>query len=96
MRQTFYKTLQGHKLEFNRLLYPVRYCVSTKDSEIAGKKFLLTRDDTNVWQVKNREDLPNWFNEISTDVHNAISDNEFSGNEDRLTTQNHTGRRLQF
>ncbi|MDB5248475.1 MAG: hypothetical protein JWQ40_2869 [Segetibacter sp.] len=79
MKQTFYKTLHGHKLEFNRLLYPVHYNVITKDGEKAeGKKFLLARDETNMWRVKKTEDLPNWFDEISMDVHNTIADNEYS------------------
>ena len=42
MQQTFFKTIQGHKIEFNRLLYPVRYQISTKDIESIGAIILVT------------------------------------------------------
>lgn len=43
MQQTFVKTLNGHSIQFNRLLYPVQYCVLNDDQRTHGKKFLFEK-----------------------------------------------------
>lgn len=76
MQQTFLKTIQGHKIEFNRLLNPIRYHISTKDIEMAGNTFSLKKDEKGVWKINETDNLPFWIHAISPDIHRAIIKNE--------------------
>ncbi len=78
MQQTFFKTLQGHKVEFNRLLNPISYHISTKDIETPGNIFLFKKDGKGMWKVNETNSLPSWMSAISLDIHRAISKNESS------------------
>jgi hypothetical protein len=78
MQQTFYKTIKGHKLEFNRLLYPISYHVFTKDIEIEVTAFSVMKDETGRWDIKQQRNLPGWLNEIRLDLHEVIMQNETS------------------
>lgn len=78
MQQTFFRTLQGHKIEFNRLLNPISYHISTKDIEMAGNIFSLKKDEKGTWKINETDHLPSWMNAISSDIHRAIIQNESS------------------
>ena len=76
MEQTFYKSLQGHKLEFNRLLYPVSYHISTKDVENESGSFMVHKNEEGAWTLMQPEDLPEWINSLSYQIQEVILENE--------------------
>ncbi len=84
MQQTFFKTIQGHKIEFNRLLNPVTYHISTKDIEMAGNIFSLKKDGKGIWKINETSNLPFWINSISLDIHWAIARNESNDTADKI------------
>lgn len=75
MQQTFVKTICGHNIQFNRLLYPVKYCVLNNDSESNRTSFLFERNETGMWTA-NPVKLPTWLEEIRLHIYNAIEENE--------------------
>ena len=76
MQQTFYEVLQGHKIEFNRLMYPIHYHISTDDADVKGATFTLNQNETGQWKIMENENLPNWIESISDELHIAILENE--------------------
>ncbi|MDB5246645.1 MAG: hypothetical protein JWQ40_1039 [Segetibacter sp.] len=76
MQQTFFRSINGHRFEFNRLLYPISYHISTRDGEIEGGTFSAVKDEEGLWNLMQHEDLPGWVNELSVDIKEAIVENE--------------------
>lgn len=76
MQQTFVKTINGHSIQFNRLLYPVQYCILNNDQETNGRRFLFEKDEAGVWTVNQTEQIPEWLHEINLDIHHTIEENE--------------------
>ena len=76
MQQTFLKTINGHSIQFNRLLYPVQYCVLNNDPKSNGTRFLFEKNEDGIWTVNQTEQIPEWLKEINLDIHNAIQENE--------------------
>ncbi|WP_018611553.1 hypothetical protein [Segetibacter koreensis] len=76
MQTSFIKIIQGHPLEFNRLLFPLRYNIVNKGLESSGLRISMEKDEKGIWKVDTSIKLPSWFDEISLDVHNAIIENE--------------------
>lgn len=78
MRQTFIKTIQGHTLEFNRLLYPLRYRILTQEFEVSVIGIIAEKDNTGAWTINLLDKLPGWVSEITADIYQVIGDNESS------------------
>lgn len=76
MRQSFKKTLQGHELEFNRLLFPLRYNVLIKSTDKEGQRLIVEKDGNGTWNISSRDHVPCWVWEISQDIHDTIVQNE--------------------
>lgn len=76
MLQTFVKTINGHSIQFNRLLYPVRYCVLNSDWESNGMRFLFEKNETDTWAINQTDSIPEWLKEIKSAIHSAIEENE--------------------
>ena len=76
MQQTFVKTINGHSIQFNRLLYPVQYCVLNNDPKANGTRFLIEKNEGGIWTVNQTEQIPEWLNEISLDINQVIKENE--------------------
>jgi hypothetical protein len=76
MKQTFFKNIQGHKIEFNRLLYPISYHISTKDIEFEGEIYAFTTDENCKWNMAQPEDAPQWVQEMISEICEAIEENE--------------------
>ena len=76
MQQTFVKTINGHSIQFNRLLYPVQYCVLNNDPKANGTRFLFEKNEGGIWTVNQTEQIPEWLNEISLDINQVIKENE--------------------
>lgn len=71
MQQTFVKTINGHSIQFNRLLYPVQYCILNN-----GKRFLFEKNEAGIWTTNKTEQIPEWLKEINSDIQHTIEENE--------------------
>jgi hypothetical protein len=75
MQQTFMKRIQGHELQFNRLMYPVRYNILVKSEDAQGVKVTAQKDEKGMWNIDD-DNTPYWIPEISTEIHETIAQNE--------------------
>jgi len=75
VRPSFVKTINGYHIQFNRLLYPLHYCIKDNDPESDGMKYTFRKNDFGVWDA-GQNDLPKWLDEMCLDIHYAIEDNE--------------------
>jgi hypothetical protein len=82
MRQTFIKTVRGHTLEFNRILYPTKYAILSQDVIFAGTVIVVEKDENGAWGINSSSKLPVWVIEIISDIYNVIEENEASKNLD--------------
>ena len=76
MKLSFSTTIQGHEIEFVRLLFPLRYELYFGSVDNAPVKLTLEKDGEERWDISKSAERPVWFNEISLAVQNAIEDNE--------------------
>jgi hypothetical protein len=76
MKLSFVKTIQGHEMEFVRLMYPLRYEVYLRQVDKNPLKLTLTNDDKGTWNFESENELPGWVNEISLQIITAIEENE--------------------
>jgi len=76
MKLSFVKTIQGHQLEFVRLLYPLRYDVYLRQADANPLKMTLLKDENGDWTPDQVEELPGWVNEISLSIITSIEENE--------------------
>lgn len=76
MKLSFVKTLQGHEIEFVRLMYPLRYTLFLRNLNANPLKITMKKDEKGAWQVDEPKELPGWVNELSLQMQNAIEDNE--------------------
>jgi hypothetical protein len=74
MKQTFKKNINSRLLQFNRLLYPVRYTIKLDDEVRSGKQYIFKKDHTG-WQLS-EQDVPQWLNPIIPNVVKTIEENE--------------------
>ena len=75
MQNTFSKSINGHDLQFNRLLYPLRYTIKIDEFGSNGKQYEIKKNE-NIWRVSETEDLPEWLNSINAQINEAIEENE--------------------
>ena len=80
MRHTFISTVLGHTLEFNRILYPIKYAILSQDVINAGVVIVVEKDDSGMWAINTLNKLPLWVSEISTGIYSVIEENERSMN----------------
>jgi hypothetical protein len=78
MKQTFHETIKGHSLEFNRLLYPVRYQIQLEDPEYKGMLIEIVKDKNGDWELKQAPGIPDWFFDGFEKIRVAITKNEAS------------------
>jgi len=76
MKQSFNKIIKGHDLEFNRLLYPVRYSIMVKDIDSTGLSITAEKNNEGKWSVDKTDKVPRWIAELSADIHETICENE--------------------
>ena len=76
MQQTFTKTITGRILEFNRLLYPVKYNVLLHSYETPGIMITVNKEEKGKWSINSLESLPQWVNDVSSNILEAITENE--------------------
>ncbi|GEO12091.1 hypothetical protein [Segetibacter aerophilus] len=74
MQQIFHKTIGGTSLQFNRLLYPLKYQVKKDNLIEDGTIYELVGQENGSW--KTDKELPKWFEEIFERVCEAINSNE--------------------
>ncbi len=78
MEQTFKRTISGHLLQFNRLLYPVRYVIKLDDDGSNGESATIIKENSNDWKVDAKSNSPEWLAETVTDIIADIKENENS------------------
>lgn len=76
MHQTFVKTIDGNNLEFNRLLYPVRYSVTSHDEKYQGSKVEISRDTEGNWYMSKEAEGQEWCSTLLDEICSAIKQNE--------------------
>lgn len=76
MKQSFVKTIQGHEVEFVRLLYPLRYNLFVRQPNANPLKLLLKNDGGGEWSIAEPEDVPGWVNELTLSMQEAVEENE--------------------
>lgn len=76
MKLSFVKTLEGHEIEFVRLMYPLRYTLFLRNINANPVKVTMTQDDKGVWNIDEPKELPGWVNELSLQIQDAIEENE--------------------
>lgn len=76
MKQIFVKTIQGHEVEFSRLLYPLRYQIFIRSANSNPTIVTLIKDTKQGWILANPDQAPAWVNEMDAAIHNAIDENE--------------------
>jgi len=81
MKLSFVKTIQGHEMEFVRLMYPLRYEVYLRQVDQNPLKLTLTNDGKETWNVEQENQLPGWVNEITLPIITAIEENEAEASE---------------
>lgn len=76
MQKTFLKTVEGHILEFNRFLYPVRYTVLLQRQFQTGIVIIVEKDPQEMWFINPLLQLPGWVREITSNIFDVIAENE--------------------
>ena len=77
MQQTFRKTIQGHSIQFNRLLFPIRYSVKLDDMESAGEINIINYKSSG-WELSRLEGIPSWLKQTLPDIISIVEENEKS------------------
>ena len=77
MQNTFSKSFDGHHLQFNRFLYPMRYTVKIDEFGSDGKQYEV-RKVQNVWCLTDVNGLPEWLKNLGGEINSAIEENEKS------------------
>ena len=80
MQQTFISTVLGHTLEFNRILYPIKYAILSHDVINAGIVIVVEKDEDGVWSINSLNKSPRWVTEIAEEIYKVIEQNESSIN----------------
>lgn len=80
MEQTFIKIVKGYTLEFNRLIFPVKYKIISRHFDPPGLPILVDKDIHGEWVISFLNELPEWVREITSDIYKAIEENEGSKN----------------
>lgn len=75
MQQTFRRTIEGQLIQFNRLLFPLRYALKLDDEGSSGETIIL-KQGLGAWHLSDKEP-PDWFNQTVRGIIEAINDNEF-------------------
>ncbi|MDB5249755.1 MAG: hypothetical protein JWQ40_4149 [Segetibacter sp.] len=81
MKQSFVKTIQGHEIEFERLLYPIRYNVFVRNLNANPALLVVEKDGEGCWSLAKGNSFPVEKTEISAGVFHAISANEMEVSE---------------
>lgn len=76
MKLSFTKTIEGHEIEFVRLMYPHRYDIYVRVINANPLKATLKKQRELGWVIEEPEELPGWLNEISLAIQEAIEENE--------------------
>jgi len=76
MKLSFVKTIQGHEMEFVRLMYPLRYEIYLRQVDQNPIKLTLKNDGKGAWNIEQEKELPGWVNEITLPIITAIEENE--------------------
>jgi len=76
MKLSFVKTLEGHEIEFVRLLYPLRYDVYLRKLQANPIKMTCRPDDNGAWSIDNPSELPGWVMELTLQIQEKIEENE--------------------
>jgi hypothetical protein len=76
MKLSFVKTIQGHEIEFVRLMYPLRYNLFLRIVNANPLELTLKKDSQGLWSIDEPKELPGWVNELSLPIQEAIEENE--------------------
>lgn len=76
MPQTFQKTINGHGMQFNRLLFPVRYAIKLEEYEYYGIIIPFVKDDVGDWKIEKVGGIPGWFYDMYSNIKDVVDINE--------------------
>jgi hypothetical protein len=76
MEQTFRKNIGGNNLQFNRLMYPVRYAVKCDEDGSDGMTIEFKKGNDGKWQAIKDGKIPGWVNGHTDEIRSVIEQNE--------------------
>lgn len=76
MKQSFVKTIEGHEIEFVRLMYPLRYSIFIRVANSNPLMLAFKKNSEGSWVIDQPNELPEWVNEISLPMQHVIEENE--------------------
>lgn len=76
MKLSFSKTLEGHEIEFVRLMYPLRYNIFSRVVDHNAFEISFIKDEQKGWIIDAQGELPGWINEITLQIQELIELNE--------------------
>lgn len=80
MLQTFKKSVGGKNLQFNRLLYPVRYSLKLDEEGSNGRSVEFKKAEDGNWEPLINEQGEFWFEENADEIKSIIQENEVKSN----------------
>lgn len=83
MQLSFSKTIDGHEIEFVRLLYPLRYELFFRNANANPIKVGAKKDGNGSWSINETAELPGWIKELSLKIQSAIEENEGGGSNNK-------------
>jgi hypothetical protein len=76
MKLSFAKTIEGHEIEFVRLMYPLRYNIFLRVVDDTALKLSFIKDEEKGWMIDAPVEVPGWINEITLLIQETIELNE--------------------
>lgn len=76
MQQIFRKNVGGSNLQFNRLLFPVRYLIKSDENDSEGTSIEFKKKDNNEWSPHIEGHLPGWVFTYANEINQIINQNE--------------------
>lgn len=78
MKPAFVKTINGHEMEFVRLMYPVRYNVHVRILNANPITFDVEKNDDGEWNILEAVSLPFPISDVAVDIKSTIASNEMT------------------
>ncbi len=76
MQQSFVKAISGNDVEFNRLLYPVRYKVILRVSNQNPFEIIVKKAGDKILPIEDESSFPDWVKPMLPEILGAIGENE--------------------
>jgi hypothetical protein len=76
MKLSFIKTIEGHEVEFVRLMYPLRYNIFIRLVNSKPLKLTMKKEGEGIWEIVECDKLLGPVAELTMAIQEAIEENE--------------------